>query len=1387
MQNMKKRMLSLLLAMVMVLGLIPAAFATGTAEDTVYLSVSYDGQYKTGSDGTPMAYVPVKLSELSGIDLDSYNMSDYKYDADGDGVYEITALHLYIYAQEKLMGLKWSDVGFSGAAGSIYFTNSLFGIPDANLNYYYNGAYPIDEKMSADWGYTVGATADHIVLKNGDCLDVAGFNNDSWMIYGATFRFFTDGNKVARSYCVNEGETLSVNISTIGRSWSSSESTLIPEAGSAIYYNQTAFAADAATVTTDDSGNATLTFDKAGKWYIWSYGYNDGSVSCSPAYAEVTVSGTESAEITAYWSNFRNSLYNMAITDAKTPVSAATTVAKWTVAKGTSWSDTPSGMIIADNALIFMGQTSITKADLQTGEVLATNTMSSGAGFAIISPTYGDGLVFCPLSGGKMEAFDVKTLESKWTFKDELGGQNNTPITYYDGYVYTGYWNGEAKDGNFVCVNATTGELVWSKTTLGGHYWAGSTVIGDAVIVGTDDGATGWTGDSHLYALNRLTGEVISDITLTGMGDQRSSIAYSAEKGRVYFTTKNGYIASAAVDATTGALSDLKSNQISTQATATPVVYGDKVYVGAGGGMQVGETKGNLFAVNADTLEYLYEVPLKGYPQGSILISTAYLEETGKLYCYSTYNSQPGGMTLIKIDPNATTAEGTEVEEIFDAADHPQYCLISPICGPDGTIYYRNDSGCLFALSINNAYLTGLSASAGTFTEEFVSNRHNYELIVPIGTQSVTLTPTACEGGSTQAVTVTLIDGVATAEITVLKDGYSRSYTVSIREISADTTLGNLKVNQTNSYGGSITPDFTAEQHYYSYLTAGENRSFMNVWPDAADSNATVKLYPLTNATGKNESAINEDGSMKVTAKNGGHSRYAVYFVDDTKPMAVRIEVIAENGDVANYYVVISKEAAAADGEALLESLKNCDHSNCTVTGAYDATCTQPGYSGDKTCSDCGTVISGAAMDALGHDYQDGICSRCGDRCLSDVTIIVPDSLTLGEDGVTYYGLQLFQNYRFSFVTDPVDKDVTVAWKFVDSYNNTQHSTGTTFSAMAFMSGKCTLTLTVTCGDVTIEKTIYITDEVPHTHSYEAVVTAPTCTEAGCTTYTCSCGDSYTADEISALGHAYKDGYCIRCNEKNPNYATAEGNVEIFVTIADKGNVVLFQQSITVLDVNHNGIFDVDDALFAAHEAAYEGGAAAGYTSEVTQYGLGIAKLWGDTSYCYGYWLNNASCWSLEDAVAQGNHLVAFVYSDGAFWSDAYAKFDQFNYSVTASEGLTVKLDKAGYDENWNTVFSAHAGATITVYGEDGKALTEGYVVTDHGDGTYTVTVEAAGSYYIVATDADPLTVPAVAALTILTADPVPPTGDGSILLFVLVVMSISALAVLTISKKKRC
>ena len=63
-------------------------------------------------------------------------------------------------------------------------------------------------------------------------------------------------------------------------------------------------------------------------------------------------------------------------------------------------------------------------------------------------------------------------------------------------------------------------------------------------------------------------------------------------------------------------------------------------------------------------------------------------------------------------------------------------------------------------------------------------------------------------------------------------------------------------------------------------------------------------------------------------------------------------------------------------------------------------------------------------------------------------------------------------------------------------------------------------------------------------HSYgEGVVTDPTCTEEGYTTYTCACGHSYNDNKVDALGHTggtatcIKLAECTRCGEEYGEYA----------------------------------------------------------------------------------------------------------------------------------------------------------------------------------------------------------------------------------------------------------
>ena len=88
-----------------------------------------------------------------------------------------------------------------------------------------------------------------------------------------------------------------------------------------------------------------------------------------------------------------------------------------------------------------------------------------------------------------------------------------------------------------------------------------------------------------------------------------------------------------------------------------------------------------------------------------------------------------------------------------------------------------------------------------------------------------------------------------------------------------------------------------------------------------------------------------------------------------------------------------------------------------------------------------------------------------------------------------------------------------------------------------------------------------------HEHSYTAVVTAPTCTEKGYTTHTCTCGHSYVDTYTDALGHAWDGGKvtkqptatetgirtftCTRCSATKTETIPATGSVDVTQMFTD--------------------------------------------------------------------------------------------------------------------------------------------------------------------------------------------------------------------------------------------
>lgn len=446
---------------------------------------------------------------------------------------------------------------------------------------------------------------------------------------------------------------------------------------------------------------------------VTKYGYiaEKGTVPAQGGKLDVilqTAPETDIGDVGADWGNFRGSDDNMGITDTELPTTGDDTELIWAKKLGSGWKDAPSVQIIADNSLVVMSGKKLYKLDLATGEITAEGDMVSEPSYGYTPPTYAVGMIFCPLGGGTVQAFNASTLESLWVYTDVLGGQALSPITYSDGYIYTGFWKNYTDAASYVCLSVTdedpanpleAKQASWRFVNAGGYYWAGSLTIGNAVIFGSEDGTKSVGGNAHLYSIDKISGALISDIELAGVGDIRSTIAYDPDSGRIFFTTADGYLCSAFVDAAAGVISDVKMVYYNAKSTSTPVVYKGRVYFGTGSGITTSGSSGNFVVADAVTLKMINYIGLRGYPQCSALLSTAY-ESEGYLYFYCTYNSTPGGISMIRVDAQSAMMELTE---LYNAEGYEQYCITSLICDKDGTIYYKNDSGNIMAVGFSGA------------------------------------------------------------------------------------------------------------------------------------------------------------------------------------------------------------------------------------------------------------------------------------------------------------------------------------------------------------------------------------------------------------------------------------------------------------------------------------------------------------------------------------------------------------------------------------------------------------------------------------------------------------------------------------------------------------
>ena len=472
-------------------------------------------------------------------------------------------------------------------------------------------------------------------------------------------------------------------------------------------------------------------------------------------------------ELASSWPSFRGSDDANGVVNFRTPTEPGNAMLSWASKLGEGYSSAAVScpILITEDGyeyLIVYASEHLYKVDALSGVTVAIGNMDHSSSFAINSPTYAEGMIFVGLANGTIQAFDAETLESLWIYRDPRGGQPNCPITYSDGYIYTGFWNSETTPANFVCLSVTDEDptqqkeeklAAWTHTDKG-FYWAGCYVDPDGqfLLVGTDDGDPGYLEyTARLICLDPATGELLDAID--GIrGDLRSNVSYDAVTDRYYFTSKGGYFYSTKM--TTGADGRPAFDTAAYRAvcldnggndpgrppmsTCTPVIYGSRAYIGVSGVGQFTAYSGhNITVIDLNTWKIAYSVPTQGYPQTSGLLTTAYEEETGYVYVYFFDNFTPGKLRVLQDRAGQTKPVVTTPETFTDkgktmrydtpyvlftpSGEQEQYAICSPISDSFGTIYFKNDSAYLMALSNT---ITGMKVVKQPDQTEYQEGEH---------------------------------------------------------------------------------------------------------------------------------------------------------------------------------------------------------------------------------------------------------------------------------------------------------------------------------------------------------------------------------------------------------------------------------------------------------------------------------------------------------------------------------------------------------------------------------------------------------------------------------------------------------------------------------------
>lgn len=514
---------------------------------------------------------------------------------------------------------------------------------------------------------------------------------------------------------------------------------------------------------------------------------------------------------------------------------------------------------------------------------------------------YTDGVIIIPLSNGRLQGVSATEMKTLWVSGAiASGAQNISTVTASGGMVFTGTANSldssyNAATGTFFGINAITGERVWANEEANtGFYWSGACKVGNVLLYGNDAGV--------LTAVDPATGKTVSALKLSSA--IRSTVISNNAETETYVTTNDGTLHKISV-APNGSLSELGTASFASKSTSTATLFQGNLFVGG----CAADYTGTLSVIDAATMQVKHSTSLPFEVKSAPLVAKA---ADGNTYAYFTCNGAEGTW------PNYTSGGGAWVycletntaTKLFDATGSmANWCTKSIVMGADGTLYWTNDSGTLFALA-NAASSSNGNDSDSTQTPEKPGTNNQQNNKAPDSNPSehaLAATPISA-GDASAAAQAPLSDAEALAENEASNEG------------SAPSSSGNKASSSNNAStnkqtGNGSSPGTTASSTASSTVTVS-----VSVSSSAADGRVSGSAHPTFKkgataydalcATGLSVSTKSSQYGLYVSAigglaefEYGGKSGW-MYSVNGSAPSVSCGKYVLKDGDTVSWYYV---------------------------------------------------------------------------------------------------------------------------------------------------------------------------------------------------------------------------------------------------------------------------------------------------------------------------------------------------------------------------------------------------------------------------------------------------------------------------------------------------